>query len=276
MKEAERTREQIREHYEVEKRLAERLRSSTRQERQRLYNSIYDELFTKIPHHPSVTKKSSPEQAAKRVAYEMRYIQPFLKKDSTFLEVGAGDCALSLEVAKFVKTVYSVEVSEEIARNCTAPRNFTLVISDGTSIPVQENTVDVAYSNQLMEHLHPEDALDQLRNIYKALVRGGVYICITPSRLNGPHDISRDFDTVATGLHLKEYSVGELHRLFKDTGFSKVRTILMTKRIRSVLPPWMAEACERLLSVLPYHARRSIASGPGISRLLGIAIVGMK
>ena len=71
-----------------------------------------------------------------------------------------------------------------------------------------------------MEHLHPDDAVDQLKNIYNALVNGGKYICITPNRLTGPHDISKYFDNVATGFHLKEYTVTELSGLFREVGFS--------------------------------------------------------
>ena len=54
--------------------------------------------------------------------------------------------------------VYAVEVSEEITGNLAFPRNVRLLLSDGTSIPVPDASVAVAYSNQLMEHLHPDDA----------------------------------------------------------------------------------------------------------------------
>ena len=74
-----------------------------------------------------------------------------------------------------------------------------------------------------MEHLHPDDAFEQLENIYRALTPGGVYICVTPNRLSGPHDISSLYDEVATGFHLKEYSISELHSLFRRVGFSRIR-----------------------------------------------------
>ena len=80
--------------------------------------------------------------------------------------------------------------------------------------------------DQLMEHLHPDDALDQLQNIFTALTSAGVYLCITPNRLNGPHDISMYFDEVATGFHLHEYTITELSDLFKKVGFSKVRVYI--------------------------------------------------
>ena len=61
--------------------------------------------------------------------------------------------------------------------------NFELIISDGISIPVPAGSIDFAYSNQLMEHLHPDDAESQLENVFTALRPGGAYLCITPNRL---------------------------------------------------------------------------------------------
>ena len=74
-----------------------------------------------------------------------------------------------------------------------------------------------------MEHLHPEDAFEQLRNIIRALAPGGRYVCITPNRLNGPHDVSSHLDREATGFHIKVYTVTELARLFRAAGFAKAR-----------------------------------------------------
>jgi SAM-dependent methyltransferase len=117
--------------------------------------------------------------------------------------------------------VYALDVSAEITRTDTLPANFSLILSDGTTIDVPPDSITVAYSNQLMEHLHPDDALEQLSNIYRALAPGGIYICVTPNRLTGPHDISRHFDPVATCLHLKEYTNTELMALLRRVGFRK-------------------------------------------------------
>jgi predicted SAM-dependent methyltransferase len=51
-----------------------------------------------------------------------------------------------------------------------------------------------------MEHLHPDDAFEQLKQIYTALTPGGLYICTTPNRLTGPHDVSKYFDETAAGF----------------------------------------------------------------------------
>jgi SAM-dependent methyltransferase len=275
-KDESRTGEQLREHYEVEKELAARLRNASRQERRYLYSSLYDEMYRRVPHHPMLSRKSSPEQTARSVADQMKLLKRFLHEDETFLEVGSGDCALSFAVAKFVKKVYAVEVSEEIAKNYRLPQNFQLVISDGCTIPVPPNSVNLAYSHQLMEHLHPDDAVEQLQNIYKALCPGGIYICITPNGLNGPHDISQYFDDMATGFHLKEYTITELTNLFKQAGFSKVVGYFGVKGNYigfSVLP---SIVCEKLLSKLPPKLRRTIASNLPFKFLLRIRLAGIK
>jgi SAM-dependent methyltransferase len=218
-----RTPAQLKEHYDIEKELADRLRNATKEERRSLYNVVYDERCRRIPHHPLVTQAGDPQARARAVVPQMRLLRSFVKAETIFMEVGPGDCALAMEVARWVKKVYAVDVSEELAKGPARPKNFEFCLSDGISISVARNSINIAYSNQVMEHLHPEDAHTQLRNIYDALVPGGGYICITPNRLSGPHDISRYFDKVATGFHLKEYTITELATVLKSVGFSKVK-----------------------------------------------------
>lgn len=276
MKQQQRTFEQIKEHYEIEKQLAEKLRNSSRQERDGLYASLYDELFRRVPHHPQLMRTSFLQDSIKRISSEVRDLRPFLSRDSTFLEIGPGDCALSLEVARLVKKVYAVDVSEEITKGLLLPKNFELILSDGRGFPVSANTVDVAYSNQLMEHLHPDDALEQLQNIYEALAPGGIYICITPNRLSGPHDVSKYFDKVATGFHLREYTVAELYHLFRLVGFSRIRAYIRIKKAHMFLPTFPVRFVEKILSMAPYPLRKSIASSLPLALLLGIKLIGIK
>lgn len=272
-----RTTEQIREHYEIEKELASKLMLASKDERVNLYTAVYDQMFSRVPSHPQITRKSSPAEKAQTVASQMKFLRRFLnKKDLTFLEVGPGDCALSIEVTKFAKQVYAVDVSTEIVKDLKHPSNFQLVLSNGTSVPVPQNSVDVAYSNQLMEHLHPDDAFEQLKNIYDAVTPRGIYVCITPNKLNGPHDISKYFDEVATGFHLKEYTVSELSRLFRKAGFSEVKSYVGVKGIYITLPLSFFDLYEKLLEKLPYNFRKSIVRILPFRALLGIQLVGVK
>jgi ubiquinone/menaquinone biosynthesis C-methylase UbiE len=214
---------QLREHYEIEKRLADRLRRASRAERARLYTVIYDELLQAVPQHPQWVPQQSAEHRKKVAFAQVRTIWAFLKEDTTFLDVGCGDGALACLVAQRVSRVYALDVSTQITGFCEKAPNLQVVLSDGCVLPFDDNSIDVAYSNQVTEHLHPEDAFDQMQDIRRVLVPGGAYICITPNRLAGPYDISRYFDPIATGLHLKEYLIAELALLFKSAGFRHVR-----------------------------------------------------
>lgn len=254
-----RTIEQIREHYEVEKELAERLRNARRGERRRLYSKLYDELYERIPHHPQLMRKDNRESRKRAVAAQVKILSRFLTPETTFLELGPGDCMLSFEVAKRVQKVYAIDVSDEITKSFEQPPNFELILSDGSSIDVPSGSVDVAYSNQLMEHLHPEDAVDQVRGVYNALIPGGIYICITPHRFSGPHDISRYFDDVATGFHLKEYTHRELYDLLKKVGFKKIEIFCVVRDLFIKLPIYPSLFLELLLEPLSISVRRFLS-----------------
>ena len=163
--------------------------------------------------------------------------------------------------ARYVRQVYAVDVSDTITDGVRPPANFHLALSDGCSIPVPQGSVDIAYSNQLMEHLHPEDAEEQLRNIHQALAPGGQYLCITPNRLSGPHDISWLFDREATGFHLREYTVRDLRELFFQVGFSSVKVYIGGRGFYSQVPSLPILVGETMLSCLPFPIRRVVTNG---------------
>ncbi len=276
MQKYQRAPENIKAHYELEKQLANRLRNSSRHDRKILYTQLYDELFSQIPDHPQIVERAFKQKRLMQVAFQIRDLKPFLKKDITFLEIGAGDCALSREVAQYVKHVYALDVSNEIVRGVTLPANCDLILSDGFEIPVQAGSVNLAYSYQLMEHLHPEDAREQLENIYRSLVPGGSYFCITPNRLNGPHDISRNFDSIATGFHLKEYTNAELYDIFREAGFSRTYVLIRLKELRIFIRPFLIKGLEKILLRFPVSYRKQVASRLPFSLLLGIKFIGIK
>jgi SAM-dependent methyltransferase len=271
-----RTPEQIRHHYEVETELADRLRFATRAQRRSLYGSVYNELYQRVPDHPQLTRKASAELTRDSVGLQLQLLQPFLQPQTTLLEIGPGDCALAIAVAAQVRRVYGIDVSEQITEGISFPPNFRRILSDGIGVPLPPDSVDVAYSNQVMEHVHPDDALEHLAGIWRALRPGGLYICLTPNRLNGPHDISNHFDHVATGFHLKEYTVGELTAMFRAVGFRKVATLLGRRGAlvrRPVAPVTLLESALRLM---PPAAQRMLALTRPCRAFLGVRLIGTK
>jgi len=269
-------RDELLEHYRVEKELADILRNAPKEERGRLYPALYDELYRRLPGHSQLRRKSSPESAGAKARARLKLLRRYIGGDSTFVETGAGACALSLLVSGFVKRVYAIDVSREIAGDVAIPGNMRLLISDGLEIPVPEGSADAVFSDQLAEHLHPDDLVEHLKNVYRCLAPGGTYICLTPNRLNGPHDISKYFTEIATGFHLKEYTNSELGTLFRGSGFIRIRALVGARGYYIPVHISFPVFLERALSALPRRAGRRIAGTLLFRILLGVRIAGMK
>src|SRR5262249_11201815 len=147
----------LRRHYFVERELADRLRAATFEERKSLYRAVYNELFERVPDHPQHSRKADPRGHRALTEEQLRLLRPFLRPDAVCVEVGAGASHRAMAVARFVRRVYAVDVSDVISGTASPPDNFALVLSDGVNLAVPAGTVHVAYSNMLLEHLHPED-----------------------------------------------------------------------------------------------------------------------
>lgn len=270
------TQETHRRHYELEKRLANRLRTASRDERKGLYSIVYDELYSSLPEHPGNLQKNDPARTAASVRSALRFLTPYLHPNTKFLEIGAGDAALSIAVANRVAKAYALEVTAEKASGKELPENLDFILTDGFAIPVQDRSIDIAFSDQVMEHLHPDDAEEQLTNIYHALAPGAPYICLTPNYLSGPHDVSAFFDEVPTGFHLKEYTTTELAQLFRRVGFRNIGVMFPLNFRTVVIPARFFQPLEFILGKLPYRWRHAIGTRPPVRQLLGLRVIGFR
>ena len=116
--------DQLRKHYEIEKVLANTLRKSSREERRELYASLYDEFNLRIPFYAESASQQSSQNSSVMTSPQWRFLRRFLRNDAVFLEIGAGDCAMSLAVAPYVKKVIAVEVSKEISKSARGASKF--------------------------------------------------------------------------------------------------------------------------------------------------------
>lgn len=249
-------------HYLAEKALAEKLRRAKSQERRALYPKLYDELFQSVPDLPFL------EENRHRATRELACVKPYLKPSSRFLEVGCGGGHLTRAVAAFAESCIALDVSAASQRE-GFPENVRFETFDGVTIPLEDESIGVAYSNQVIEHLHPDDASIQIQEIYRVLAPGGIFICRTPNRLTGPHDVSRCFDEMATGFHLKEYTLSDLSAQLSKTGFRDVRKLFCEKGIYLgdvKLPLFLA--AEAGFGFLPFSIRKVISN----TRLMDIVI----
>ena len=83
-------------------------------------------------------------------------------------------------------------------------------------------------SNQVIEHLHPDDLYGHFKGVYSILSSGwGRYIFTTPYRYVGPSDVSKIFKCdKPMGMHLKEYTYQELKELLERAGFKDIQAVL--------------------------------------------------
>lgn len=246
--------EQLRQQYDVERELARRLleASNTRG----MYSAAYDELLRRVPHHPAVAQKSDAATQAAVVALQLRLLEPFLAGRPRYLEVGSGDCALAIELSGRLPRVIAIEAGSEILSGVDGAGNVQIVVSDTPPYPLPDASVDLAFSSHVIEHLTPADAMLHLRDVRRLLAPGGRYVCVTPNRLWGPHDVSRYFSDVPEGLHLREYTHNGLLRLLRRAGFRRARVVARLGAVDSLRAHLATRAMEGLLVMAPATIRR--------------------
>ncbi len=92
----------------------------------------------------------------------------------------------------------------------------------------------------------------------------------TPSRLSGPHDISGGFDDVATGLHLREYTLGELRPMLVGAGFGTVQVLAGGRGRYFAVPAPVVLVTEWVVGSLPRPIRRRVGRFLPVRALLGL------
>lgn len=235
--------------YRLEKTLADRLRHASSDRRRGLYSQVYDEFFEAFPHLAGFSEHARQARAS-QVDLELQLLQPFLSRDIRFLEYGAGDGEVARLLAGGVRSAWAVDASQRLAQQASDPVNLEVLVSDGPPLDLPDRSIDLAYSCHFIEHLHPDDLPAHLQDALRLLRPGGRYVCVTPNRLLGPHDISKYFEKVASGFHLREYTHRELARAFRRAGFSKVsvlRQVGAPPRKGTTTPYLLAEAAAGLL-----------------------------
>jgi SAM-dependent methyltransferase len=245
-------RERLRRAYEIECELADRLRSASREERRSLYGAVYEELYRRVELPGNV------EAQRAQVGLLMQLVEPFVDRRTSFLEVGAGSCDLSLALAERLDRVWAVDAVVPDLPPASVPTNFTFVRADRVGEVVPPASVDLALSCHFVEHLHPEDLPDHLAEVLDLLVEGGRYIVVTPNRIYGPHDVSKDFDHRARGLHLCEYTHRDLARELRCAGFTDVRIIGRLGEVPRNTGMGDIALIERLIDSLPGSWRRGL------------------
>jgi SAM-dependent methyltransferase len=90
---------------------------------------------------------------------------------------------------------------------------------------------DIAITDNVYEHIAPQDIGVHLDSIYRALKPGGRVIILTPHRAFGPWDVTRIVDNSNTGwipargTHINETTYGELSAALHASGFENLKAV---------------------------------------------------
>ena len=242
------------------------------EERKIIYRTMYDELFKRVPDHSRLKRRESPKLTALANQNKLRLIEKFINKSTIFVEFAPGDCRFAISICNRVRFVYGVDISDQKGQLDNVPDNFELIIYDGYDLQMQENSTDVVFSDQLIEHLHPEDVEFHFRLVRKILRPQGVYVFRTPHRFSGPHDVSRYFSDEAEGFHLKEWTYSEIAKILQHLKYSLWSGYKYTKRNLIKKPFAYFIIIERILNILPRRLRK-IFSRCLLSRYITMAVI---
>ncbi len=234
--------------FELESKLRARLLEAGRAERPALYSTVYAELGEWLEEHGLI--QGTDESSA---ALQLDMLRPLVDSQTTVVEFGGGDGALAARLGPLVGEMVVVDVGGGDKPQATgSPRR---VAPNGLEVELEDGSADLVYSCHFVEHLHPEDLGMHLEEAKRLLRPGGAFVVVTPNRLWGPHDVSRDFLSRPGGLHLVEYSFGSLARRLREAGFRPVRAVRGFGTRQRLQPLSRYAVAESVLSVLTPRLR---------------------
>lgn len=261
------------EHFQLEKKLATELKNTTVEQRRILYGKLYNDLFSTFPGIAEGLSSSNDD----RLAWQLKLMKRLFNKEKTVLEIGAGDCLLSKELAKHFKKIVAYEVADSIPFVEGKPDNFELKIFNGIDMHEQENSVDIIYSNQVFEHLHLDDITPLLKDYHSYLTKKGKLVVITPHRYTGPHDISRDFTKDAEGFHMKEYTYKEMRSILSSHGFRKIKGYIGYSKLGYFsIPMSLLIFSEKVFNIFPGSLKRKMRGNSLVFNLFGMKVIAEK
>jgi SAM-dependent methyltransferase len=257
--------------FEFERSLRGRILDSPPEQRAAAIASAYGELFQTFPDHSVF--QTTAEERRRQGRRGAAMVGPLTRAGERVLEVGCGRGDVLTELAERGRVCVGIEPSEKMIDMCPPHPRVSLHVGTAERLEFPDEFFHAVFSQQVLEHLHPDDVPQHLMDAFRVLRPGGFIAIETPNRRTGPQDISRGFTREPQGLHLKEWTYAELAGEMRRAGFVHVRGLLappyIVRRLPLLhrctrVPAWMRAAEDVLLAITPgRELRRLVARGIG-------------
>lgn len=148
--------------------------------------------------------EDSNNVTVQRCFYAYEYARPFVEGKTT-ADIGCADGYGTTYLADYTLATVGVDYSQatvnEANRKHAHKKNLTFKTGKVPPIPLESESVDVLTSFQFIEHI--EDRVGFIKDAYRVLKPGGVFLCSTP---NNKMSIARN------PFHVHEYTFDELEK----------------------------------------------------------------
>jgi SAM-dependent methyltransferase len=266
------TEEMVLHHWALERRLTTELLSSDPASRWNVFERCYSTLYSELPWLNELSGAASTESAVNEAEDWSGLIGPPPRR---VYEIGSGKGRLAAALADRGYECTATEITRERGQKWTADRHtLRWTVADGVHLDNFERRewYDAVISDQMIEHLHPDDLVPHFVGAYAILKARGRYVFATPHAFAGPSDVSRVFGRDRPeGMHLKEYTYRELQDAVSAAGFNRIDAVfrgpgaVRARCGRAVRPTssrtyfLYLRVVERAIARLPHHQRRQAA-----------------
>lgn len=160
-----------------------------------------------------------------------KYLKNHLTNESVVLDAGCGDGGMIAEFKSQLQSIIGIDINESLLKKNNAVDKK--IIGSLESIPLASNSIDLAVSEFVLEHL--QNPLAVFKEISRVLKPDGVFIFITPNVINPIMALSNILPFKLHGFlrkallkkqaephptYYRANTDGQLKKLGKTSGFS--------------------------------------------------------
>jgi SAM-dependent methyltransferase len=236
---------EVERHAALEGALTDELLASAADERFDVFARAYSRLYDELPWLVSSGTSSGGEVWLS-----------LLRPGASVYEIGSGSGYLINFLASKGLRCVGTDMSPQRRHAAQESHgNIRWDITDGVHLTrfAEAGAFDYVISDQVVEHMHPDDLPTHFAEARKLLKAGGEYIVRTPYWPLGPTDLSQVFGCDrAIFMHLHEFGFEETLSLAKDAGFRDIKAIYVapktTMAMRSSAYAAYLKAMDRLIA----------------------------